>query len=209
MAVAVAEDVALHQRLLANDPVAPSDLLSKYLDDLADWLIAHNRRVDPHDCTTAAEDALLALIKSPASYKPDRGGLRGYLQMSATGDLRNLLESARRHAGRNVSLELVELSRDAGKLAQEDADPADIVADREGKVPESIGLPALPEAVRATFTREEQQVRQLMWRGERSTAAYAVVLNIVDRPLEEQRQEVKRVKDRLKKRLQRAGLHDG
>jgi hypothetical protein len=71
-----------------------------------------------------------------------------------------------------------------------------------------VGMPVLPAAVQATFTPEEQQVRELMWRREYKTAVYAAVLHIADRPVEEQRQEVKRVKDRIKKRLKRAGVDD-
>ena len=45
--------------------------------------------------------------------------------------------------------------------------------------------------------------------GERKTAAYALALGIADRPAAEQRREVKRVKDRLQKRLERAGDKGG
>lgn len=209
MAVAPVEDVALHRRLLAGDPLAPSDLAVAYLDALAAWLTAHNPGAHPHECQTAAADALLSLMKNPAAYKPELRSLQGYLRMAATGDLRNLLKSTSRHTWRSLSFEDVELSGEARKLVQEDSDPADIVARREGETPSVIGLPALPEVVQAVFTQEEQQVRQLMWRGERSTAVYAAILHIADRPVEEQRREVKRMKDRLKKRLQRAGVDDG
>ncbi|HEV7214509.1 MAG TPA: hypothetical protein VGP33_05235 [Chloroflexota bacterium] len=208
MAVADTEEANLYQRLRAGDPLAPSDLCVAYLDTLAAWLMACHPNVHPNDCETAAADALLSLIKNPASYKPELRGLRGYLQMAATGDLRNALDRTRRQSGRNVSLEVVELSSEAGKLAQEDADPADIVARREGEAPMAVGLPTLPDAVKAAFNREEQAVRRLMWLGERSTAKYAAALNILDQPVEEQRLEVKRVKDRVKKRLQRAGISD-
>jgi DNA-directed RNA polymerase specialized sigma24 family protein len=209
VAVAPVADVALHGRLLAGDPAATSDLATAYLDSLAAWLIANNPRAHPHDCQTAAADALLSVMKNPASYKPELRSLLGYLRMAATGDLRNLLKSASRHAWRSLSFEAVELSGEAGKLIQEDSDPADIVAHREGETPSVIGLPALPEALQVGLTQKEQLVRQLMWRGERSTAVYAEVLQIADRPVDEQRREVKRMKDRLKKRLQRAGVDDG
>lgn len=208
MAVAVTKEADLYQRLRDGDPLAPSDLAVAYLDDLADWLGARNPGADPHACQTAAEDALLSLMKNPASYKPELRGLTGYLRMAATGDLRNLLKSERRHTLRSTSFEAVELSGEAGKLTQEDADPAVIAERREAEQPASVGMPVLPAAVQATFTPEEQQVRELMWRREYKSAVYAAVLHIADRPVEEQQQEVKRVKDRIKKRLKRAGVED-
>jgi RNA polymerase sigma-70 factor (ECF subfamily) len=209
MAVADIEGADLCRRLRADDAVAPAELCLAYLDDLARWLTARHPRADPHDCQTAAADALLALIKNPAAYKPVLRSLRGYLQMAATGDLLNLLASARRHTGRSRSFEDVEHSSEAGKLVQEDGDPAEIVAHREDEAPAVIGLPVLPSDVQAALTEEEQQVRELMWLRERKTTAYAAVLHIADRPIEEQRREVKRVKDRINMRLKRAGVSDG
>jgi hypothetical protein len=208
MAALPMEEAELYERLRDGDPTAPSDLAVAYLDDLAGWLSAHNPGVDPHLCQSAAEDALLSLMKNPAAYKPELRGLTGYLRMAATGDLRNLLKSERRHTLRSVPFEDVELSGEAGKLIQEDANPAVIVENREAERPAVVGMPVLPAAVQATFTPEEQQVRELMWRREYKTAVYAAVLHIADRPVEEQRQEVKRVKDRIKKRLKRAGVDD-
>ena len=197
----VDEGSALHERLVAGDPTAPADLASTYLDRLIGWLFRHNPGVDPHICATAAEDALLALIKSPASYRREKQSLEGYLRMSASGDLKNLLRSERRHARRRTTLEAVELSLAAGKyLWDEDSDPARIIgqADDERQSP-------LLSGVQETLTREESQVLELMLEGERRTEVYAAVLGLTNRPILEQRREVKRVKDRLKKRLERAG----
>jgi len=51
---------------------------------------------------------------------------------------------------------------------------------------------------------EFQRVLALMIDDVRETSAYAEVLGITDLPVAEQRKHVKQVKDRLKKRLQRA-----
>ena len=56
-----------------------------------------------------------------------------------------------------------------------------------------------------SFTATEQAVFELMRTGERETAAYVPVLGIEHLPEAEQRREVKRVKERILKRLQRAG----
>ena len=49
---------------------------------------------------------------------------------------------------------------------------------------------------------------ELMGEGERRTAVFARALGLEDRPPGEQEREVKRVKDRIKKRMQRAGGRD-
>jgi hypothetical protein len=63
--------------------------------------------------------------------------------------------------------------------------------------------PAVLAAVRGAFSAEELRVVMLMLDGERSTDACARVLGLADLPAPEQAREVKRVKDRLGKRLRR------
>ncbi len=188
---------ALYARLLAGDAPAPADFAAAYLDPLAARLQARNPRVtDPHFCTVAAGEAIIALIKNPHSYDPARRSLAGYLLMSAQGDLRNLLRQERRHSARRADWEAVELSPLAGKyLWDANGDPARIVDQHEEAAPP----PALPG-----LTDRELAVLALMREGERKTAVYARVLGITQRPIEEQRQLVKREKDRLQKRLARS-----
>ena len=200
---------ALHARLLAGDPVAPADPAEAYLDPLATWLARQNPGVtDPHLCTVAAGEAIIALIAAPGSYDPTRRSLAGYLRMSAQGDLRNLLRTERRHAARRASLEAVELSPRAGKeLWDVESDPARIVeraiVEREAELTVD-SLPSLPG-----LTPQETAVLALLRQGERRTIAYARLLGLDRLPVAEQRREVKRVKDRLQKRLMRAGGRDG
>lgn len=194
----------LHDRLLTGDPTAPSDLAVAYLDWLADWLTGLNPRLDPDLCTTAAEDAILALIKNPASYQPGRRALEAYLRMSASGDLKNLLRSESRHARRRAQLEAVEVSPTAGKyLWDEEADPARLLERKEDEEA-AAEYSRLPAVIEANLTQEEAGVIELMQLGERKTAAYAAALGITHLPFDAQQREVKRVKDRLKKRLERS-----
>lgn len=195
--------LALHRRLLADDPTAPADLASAYLDHLAEWLLARNPRVpDPHLHTEAAGEAIIALIKNPRSYDPARLSLEAYLHMSAQGDLRNLLRKERRHQAHRARWEAVELSPARGKELWDTAnDPARIVGrEDETAIPTAPAPPGL--------TTRETGVLALMRAGERKTVAYARLLGLADRPIAEQRREVKRVKDRLQKRLARAGGTD-
>ncbi len=198
-----AEDaLALHARLREHDPVAPSELANAYLDSLVDWLIRANPRVDPHLCCQAAEDAILALIKNPQSFKPEKGPLDAYLRMSAQADLRNALGRERRHSKRREQLEVVELVASDGNPQQGQGDPA-LVVEREEEEREAIEL-AVPLDLVQGFSREEQCVLDLMLKGERRTDAFARALAITDLPESDQRIEVKRIKDRIKRRMQRA-----
>jgi hypothetical protein len=198
----------LHARLLADDPVAPSDLAMAYFEPLTVWLEALYPRLHPHECATAAGEAIMALIKNPQSYKPERQhreSLLNYLRMSARGRLSNLLRAERRHSKRRADLEAVALSPVMGKyLWDEDADPARIVErqEEESAVP---ALPALPDSLRATLSPVEIEMLRLMDSKERRTIVFARLLGIADQPVAEQRRDVKRAKDRLHKRRQRAG----
>jgi len=192
----------LHARLLAADPTAPSDLATAYLDRLADWLIEHNPKADPHLCETAAGEAILSLIKNPATYKPERQALEVYLRLSASGDLKNLLRSERRHNKHKTDWEAVEHSAEMGKyLGDEAANPEFILELRQAEV---TMQPFPPSSVQMNLTQEEMSVLELMKDDERKTSIYAAVLRISHLPIESQKREVKRVKDRLKKRLERA-----
>lgn len=200
-ALSRSEELDLSARLIVGDPTAPSDLAVTYLDRLTEWLISHNPGVDPHDCATAAEDAILALIKNPRSYKPERQTLEVYLRISALGDLRNLLRTELRHRKQRVPLEVVELSTDARKYLWNVMEDPALAIERL----EELDLSAIRANIQVELTKEENRVLELMAQGERRTEAYAAVLGLTDRPVSEQRRMVKRVKDRIKKRLERAG----
>lgn len=197
---------ALHQRLLDGDPVASSDLAVAYLDWLAAWLARTNPRDERHLCDTAAEDAILGLSKRPAAYDPERLGLEAYLRMAATRDLQNLRSRERRHSRHRADLDAVELSPDAGKYLWDEAgDPARIVERREEAMANETVLAPRLAAAREGLSEAEAWALELLRQGERKTAPYAAALGITHLPLAEQRQQVKRVKDKLKKRLERAG----
>jgi hypothetical protein len=192
----------LHRRLLADDPTAPADLAATCLEPLVRWLEKHNRRIDPHLCAQAADEAILALIHRPASYRPDRLGLEAYLRMAAQRDLQNLLRSERKHHDRRVPWETVEVAAVAGKYLGRQDDPTLPLRIAEEH---QAARAAVPPSVRGTLSEPEARVLTLMEQKERRTAVYAEVLGLTDLPAEQQAREVKRVKDRLKKRLQRAG----
>jgi DNA-directed RNA polymerase specialized sigma24 family protein len=192
----------IHASLCADDPVAPSDLANSLLDPLADWLRRTNPRIDPHLCDQAAADAILSLIKNPRAFNPDKSPLDAYLRMAARADLRNALEREWRHRGRRENLEVVELFGAVGNVGQALDDPA-LVVEREEEDREAH-MHAIPLDIAQAFTPEEQRVFDLIVQGERRTDAFARALEIAHLPERDQRVEVKRIKDRIKRRLRRA-----
>lgn len=197
---------ALWERLLADDPTAPSDLAVAYLDPLITWLQRRWPALDPADAFTAASEAIINLAKDPRTYVPERQTLWYYLRMSARGDLKNLQAKEARHRSHlsAVSWDDVEHAPDLGKyVVDEAADPAEVV-ERVEDLRARLRELKLPDRVRAGLAPEEEKVLELMRLNERRTELYARALGLEGLAPAEQRREVKRVKDRLKKRLERA-----
>lgn len=193
---------ALHARLLAGDPVAPSDLAEAYLPLLLRALSPRFPRVDPHLVESMAIDALLRLAREPARYDPRRGGLLAFLRMDARGDLLNALAAEKKGSKRRVPLEDVELGPRARNLGR-DGDPETAVLTGESMA--ELDLDALCSG----FDARERAVVELMIDGERRTARFAAVIGLEHLPPEQQRREVKRWKDRLQKRLRRKAVGAG
>jgi hypothetical protein len=185
---------AVFERLVQGDRVAVSDFIAAVLEPLANHLCAWRRDADEHTCLSAAEDAVLSLIHNPAIYDPAKRGLIGFLRMAAEGDLLNELEKEKKHNTNRENRDCVELTAKGGNsIAEELADDLP-----------SFDDPSIAAEI-ANFTATEREVFYLMRDGERRTSAFAVVLSIDHLPVEDQAREVKRVKERLFKRLQRTG----
>jgi hypothetical protein len=259
MSPASVEELKLHKRLVDGDPTASAELYDRYAEGLVEDLAVQYDRIAAHDrglVSSAVTDAVLNLIAHPARYRPGAKNLRGYLRMSAVGDLLNLWRRVPRpeKAGRVKSLdELVErgmcpacdvvgrrqeldvyhdpvraVCRAWRRLVERapDRSPAKLVqildesvalASKSGNSIVGVGHeldPAVPgvEILRRLWRRVrelvpdrgERQAFVLMLCGVRETGAYARTLQIAHLPWGEQRKEVKRVKDRLVKRLRRA-----
>lgn len=191
----------VYRRLLDGDPTAPDDLATLFLEPLIGWLSEHNRGLPDDLVTEAAGDAILALIRNPASYKPEKRDLEGYLRMSAQGDLKNRLRSEQRHRTGRQSLASVEQSDRAGKYLSVDDDPSFRLQVEEGAVRKD----SLPESVREGLSEGEQRALDLYLQKVRPTSEFAEALGITHLAPDEQRRQVKQTKDRLQKRIDRAG----
>lgn len=190
-----ADEVAvLFERFVQGDCVSQSDLIAAVLDPLVSHLKSYRREADEHLCLTAAEDAVLSVSHRPSIFDKTRCGLLPFLRMAAERDLLNALARERRHQSGREILDCVELAED-GRNASRNYSMADLP---------SFDDPLLAAEI-ASLTDVERQVLQLMREGERRTSAFAAVMAIGHLPETEQAREVKRCKDRIIKRLQRAG----
>jgi RNA polymerase sigma-70 factor (ECF subfamily) len=200
-----AEDALhLHQRLLERDPVASADFAVAFLRPLIAWLQTTNAGVDPMACEEAAGAAIVGFLIHPTKYDPQRLGVEAFLRMAAQRDLQNLLRKERRHQRKRRDWNVVEQTSEDGKYLRRDDDPSLPL-----QIDEARQRQALPDALWQQLTDVERCFWEQMQQGEWRHSVFAAILGVTHLPADEQRRLVKRVKDRLKKRKERAGGKDG
>lgn len=263
MSPASSEELELHRRLVDGDPMACTELYDRYTDGLVEDLALQYHGIAAYDwdlVSSAVTDAILDYIAHPTKYKPSGRDLKGYLRMSAAGDLLNLWRRVPgpEKAGWVVSLdEMIErgvcpVCNIVGRLQGVDDDhdsvqaicrawryllerlpdssPGQLVQTLDKDVAlvpnsgnsvveagrdlefERAGMQMLwrlwQRVCERVPDRRERQVFVLMLCGVRESGAYGRALELSHLPLGEQRNKVKRVKDRIRKRLQRTDWDD-
>jgi DNA-binding CsgD family transcriptional regulator len=191
--------LSIHQRLVAGDTIAPAEFAELVIPPLAEVLRITNKDLrDENMADEASTDAVLDFVKSPQVYVHGRSSIWSFLEMAAQRNLSNLLVKERRQQGRIARFKDVALHDPARKKDQES--PLAFLAELEttGSCRERVN------AEIASLSPVEAAVFRLMSDGIRRTDEYAQALGIADKPLKEQRQKVKQVKDRLMKRLKRS-----
>jgi RNA polymerase sigma-70 factor (ECF subfamily) len=184
-----AEQAELHLALIRGDPTASARIFEALLSPLVERLTFKWNRLDRQALEDQATDSLIGYASNPHRYDPQRASLLTYLTLDADGDLKNAYRSTRRNRE-----QLASDVEDAVSQRNETTDVELFVGD------DRVFLARLREA----FPDEcDRRVIYLLLAGERSTPAYTSALGISDLPANEQRAEVKRVKDRIKKRLAR------
>lgn len=149
----------------------------------------------------SATEAILNYVVQPTSFDPARRSLLGYLKMSAEGDLKNALAKLKLEGARLVRLErVVELSASFRNNPIEEE-----FIDRQAATERILAWQSRQavDLERAANTALDRQLLELLLVGERRTQVYANLLQIEHLSRAEQRQIVKRHKDRLRVRLKR------
>ncbi len=192
----------LHQRILAKEPVAFAQMCEAALPMLSAFLQAQFPQQDPHLCDTTAVDCLLAYHGRPQQYDPEKLSLFAYLRMAARRDMLNAIDSRQRHNRRITDIEQPALQ---SQLATESVMTKKLALDDWLAAYTKCSRQEIEARVAELLTVEEQQVLWLMLDGVRDTGRYAQVLGFTHLDKPAQQRSVKRVKDRIGKRLRRLG----
>ncbi len=193
-----------HERILKDDSTAFAELCEVALDYISDFI---NRRLSMPDqelCDSLAIDTLLKYREAPEKYNPQKSSLRTYLCMDARGDMLNELEKRKRRNKRIVQLdeEFVELQSEDGNSIQEDIDDWLLKYT-------SISREQLLQELSDELSPIDIQIVISMSDGIRDVEHYSAIIGVQNLSAEERKREVKRAKDRIKKKLERFGKRKG
>jgi RNA polymerase sigma-70 factor (ECF subfamily) len=186
----LAEELALHERVLAGDPLASVDVFAALMDPLCSALRGDLSSTDD-EAYDSAVDAVFKYLTDPTKFDRNRGRLSTYLmdiaKKRAIDRLRSRTAAERRD---DNYAKVVELRA---------RNPKDVIET------EMLVHELWPRVEAAVPSEQDRTFLKLYLEGERSTAAFAEVLGITRLPRDEIRLKVKQHQDRLLKVLKRLG----
>ncbi|ATB40439.1 hypothetical protein CYFUS_005888 [Cystobacter fuscus] len=189
------DELELHRRALQRDPVILTDLFEFFAQQITRFL-RDDLRCGKDAADDAIFDTLLAYVKQPDRYDPQKARLITYLTRAAKHQAWDRSRSEKSAARREREFgRAVELWRRTPKEEMENFVEA---------------IRALDRLVERGHLKDERDVAflRLFLSGERSTERLAEVLGLGSSPLEQKRRAVKRHRDRLMKILERFGKED-
>lgn len=200
MATATDQERQIHSLILQQDDLAFARFCDEFYEAVYQKVKAFNKGIMAADETLIMDvvtDSFLNYFKNPGRYDPEKQSLEKFLIMDAEGDLLNAWEKVRREIKKiqkPVELDSENRNRD---IEDEELNPYEKLVDRENR--------QLLEEKLAGIFKEEKDIllAQLLLSGERRSSEYAKVLEIEHLEEQEQRQEVKRHKDRIDKVIKR------
>jgi DNA-directed RNA polymerase specialized sigma24 family protein len=191
---------AIHRRITKHEPTAFAELCEAALPHLVSFLGEMYPGQDAHTRETTAIDLLLDYRKRPTQYHANRLSLFAYLRMAAKYDMLNQIEKQRRRERWLTDLD------DAGvalQLADRNTEQDNTELEEWLKQYTDLSLREVFVEANAQLDERDQQMLLMMLEGIRETSAYAELLGIDGLDEAARRQEVKRAKDRIMKRLKR------
>jgi len=194
---ASSDELAMHERLLSGDPVARAEVITILYDDVVHGV----QRRAGSDCDAAlaeeqAQEALLHYAEDPGHYDPERSALHTYLAMVGHSRYLDALRRDRRHGAGLPSLSNPRIA------AVADSADEDIIA----SLISDLDVAQVKGRLLAHFDDPQDRiVAELMLDGGDGWECYAEALGLSSLPVEQQRNEVYRVRGRVRKRLQRLG----
>jgi len=184
----------LHQQLLQGDRVAPALLFQHLLGPLTQKMKGDFPFTDSHLISDGITDALLDFCVRPKQFDPARGvPVDRFLSQASWRNIRDFLRSEKRRKAREE------------KSANDSAD--NLVA-----LPSSVANTEETEAALRQQSRDlmnilpdpiDRKIFELKLAGVRATGEFAKVMGIEHLSTAEQRQQVKRAKNRIDVHLKR------
>lgn len=186
----IAEELALHQRVLTGDALASADVFQAFMDPIAAALQGDFKLSDD-DAHDSGIDALLEYLEQPARFSSGKGRLSSYLmdiaKKRAIDRIRSRASSRRREEGYAAVVELQ-------------------AANPKEEMEVAVEAKELWQKVEAAVPDErDRQAIKLILAGERSAEAFAEALGITGTSALDVRRQVKQHRDRLVKVLERLG----
>jgi DNA-directed RNA polymerase specialized sigma24 family protein len=198
-----AQLLELHRRLRTGDRTASEAVVRLLHTALTQDISAQVPHTDQHIIWDGVIDAVLDYCARPQQFDAERGvPLERFLRLTSRRNVLNMLRGEQRRkareeaAGHAWAASGVELDPAAGNLLQ-----------KEESMQQQRQQTALTKALQ---NPNDQQLLALRLQGVWRTEAFAEILGITHLPIEIQRREVKRAKDRIDKTLRRrtGGQHD-
>ncbi|HWG46953.1 MAG TPA: hypothetical protein VN688_29590 [Gemmataceae bacterium] len=189
---------SLHERLLNGDRLASEELCRRVLSFLVAEVARKFPRSDEQLVSDGVIDAVLDYCSQPRQYDADAGvPLDRFLALAARRNVANLQCGEQRRKQRE---------RRAGEKKRE----ADVALDPLARNIQQEEREAMEQRravlLAALKTARDREILTLWLDGVKDNAAFATVLNVTHLPLDRQRVEVKRHKDRILRFLRRKGL---
>jgi len=201
------EDVAarlieLHKKILAGNVTSNSEMAEIVLPILTKRLARIFPSIyDEHLVDTAVTDALLNYFDNPAQFQEKKKSLLSYFLMSAKGDLLNIIRPRKLDVNSSQLNEDVEFG---DSYSEENIEGHVVIAEEDVEAEALIRMSTVYPRLNELFSepRDRELVTMIM-NGIRETEEYAKVLRIEHLNSSQQRDIVKRHKDRIKKTITR------
>ena len=186
------QELDFHQRLKQKADTVFSEICTAHFARLIDKFRKKYRKMDQAIVCDKVTDVLLSLKDNPDQYDPEKKGLFSYLCMAIEGDLKNELDRTNRQRKKDSRLvEELKVFRNSDMSSS--------------LYEKNLSEKWADETLNELFPRElDRKIAELILDRFRETERYAEILNITNLSVENQRVEVKKHKDRIKKVLERA-----
>jgi len=205
MAQATTGEIELHSLIKSGDDLAFVKLCDLYLESTINKVRQFNWQIHLNDSSLITEvvvDSFYSYLYNPDKFDYRKQTLERFLVIDAEGDLKNALAKKKREQNKiEIIKDEVEVDKqfgnsEMGKIKNLNT-PIQIMIGKEAEEVLNAELKKHFDSAR------DIEMANLILARERDTSVYADVLEIAHLNFEEQQQEVKRNKDRIKKVLDR------